>query len=94
MSQGRVIYTPFISKPSDLLQFEISEPTVVQPISIPFPKDKPEGVISGEPLKIKYDLTQYNPQKQSNSDKAYEPQYPVGEKEDYNTVETSDKPIE
>lgn len=94
MSQGKVIYTPFISKSSDPLQFEISEPTAIQPISIPFSKDKSEEVISGEPLKIKYDLTQYNPQKQSNSGKAYEPQYPVGEKEDYNTVETSDKPIE
>lgn len=83
MSQSRVIYTPFISKPITVSEIEIPESIVNQPIPISFPKDNPEGVIPGEPLKIKYDLSTKR-----------ESQYPVGEKEDYNTVEKSDKPIE
>lgn len=83
MSQSRVIYTPFISKPIKISEIEIPESIVNQPIPISFPKDDPEGVIPGEPLKAKYDLST-----------KYEPQYPIGEKEDYNTVEKSDKPIE
>lgn len=83
MSQSRVIYTPFVSKPIKVSEIEIPESIINQPIPISFPKDGPEGVIPGEPLKVKYDLST-----------KYEPQYPIGEKEDYNTVEKSDKPIE
>lgn len=83
MSQSRVIYTPFISKPITVSEIEIPESIINQPIPISFPKDNQEGVIPGEPLKVKYDLST-----------KYESQYPVGEKEDYNTVEKSDKPIE
>lgn len=92
MSQSRVIYTPFISKPITVSEIEIPESIVNQPIPISFPKNNPEGVIPGEPLKPKYDLSQYNSKKLGPT--TYEPQYPVGEKEDYNTVEKSDKPIE
>jgi hypothetical protein len=80
MARGKIIYTPFISKRADI---EIPESIVNRPIPISFPKDNPEGVIPGEPLKAKYDLST-----------KYESQYPIGEKEDYNTVEVSDKPIE
>lgn len=83
MSQSKVIYTPFISKPIKVSEIKIPESIVNQPIPISFPKDDPEGVIPGEPLKAKYDLST-----------KHEPQYPVGEKEDYNTVEKSDNPIE
>lgn len=74
---GKITYTPFIPK------FEIPESQAVAPIPISLPKDNPEGVIPGEPLRVRYDLST-----------KYEPQYPIGEKEDYNTVEKSDKPIE
>ena len=83
MSQSRVIYTPFISKPIKVSEIEVPESIVNKPIPISFPKDDPEGVIPGEPLKARYNLSA-----------KYEPQYPIGEKEDYNTVEKSDKPIE
>lgn len=83
MSQGKVVYTPFISKLIKNSEIEIPESTINQPIPISFPKDVPEGVIPGEPLKAKYDLST-----------KYEPWYSIGEKEDYNTVEKSNKPIE